>query len=86
MCVNLLPRSDSWDARLLPIEDVKKVIMHHLHRLEQEGMVDSKNDYQEIINAIAKVCIVAEREARQIIVMHCRQCLYVFVSNASGMQ
>lgn len=58
VCVNLLPRSDSWDARLLPIEDVKKVIMHHLHTLEQEGMVDSKNDYQEIINAIAKVCIV----------------------------
>ena len=29
---------------------------------------------------------IAEREARQIIVMHCRQCLYVFVSNASGMQ
>lgn len=58
VCVNLLPRSDSWDARLLPIEDVKKVIMHHLHTLEQEGMVDSTNDYQEIINAIAKVCIV----------------------------
>jgi len=58
VCVNLLPRSDSWDARLLPIEDVKKVIMHHLHTLEQEGMVDSKNDYKEIINAIAKVCVV----------------------------
>lgn len=58
MCVNLLPRSDFWDTRLLPIEDVKKVIMHHLHTLEQEGMVDSKNDYQEIINAIAKVCVV----------------------------
>lgn len=58
VCVNLLPRSDSWGTRLLPIEDVKKVIMHQLHTLEQEGMVDSKNDYQEIINAIAKVCIV----------------------------
>ena len=33
-----------------------------------------------------RTCVIAEREARQIIVMHCRQCLYVFVSNASGMQ
>ena len=29
--------------------------MRNLRTLEQEGMVSSKNDYQEIINAIAKV-------------------------------
>ena len=29
--------------------------MRNLRTLEQEGMVNSKNDYQEIINAIAKV-------------------------------
>ena len=29
--------------------------MRNLRTLEQEGMVNSNNDYQEIINAIAKV-------------------------------
>ena len=29
--------------------------MRNLRTLEQEGMVNSKNDYQEVINAIAKV-------------------------------
>ena len=28
--------------------------MRNLRTLEQEGMVNSKNDYQEVINAIAK--------------------------------
>ena len=30
--------------------------MRQLRTLEQEEMVSSKNDYQDIINAIAKVC------------------------------
>ena len=30
--------------------------MRNLRTLETEGMVNSKNDYQEVINAIAKVC------------------------------
>ena len=34
---------------------MKRKIMRNLRTLEQEGMVNSKNDYQEIINAIAKV-------------------------------
>lgn len=29
--------------------------MRNLRTLEQEGMVNSNNDYQEVINAIAKV-------------------------------
>lgn len=32
--------------------------MRNLRTLEQEGLVSSKNDYQEIINAIAQVCYV----------------------------
>lgn len=39
----------------LPLEGMKRKIMRNLRTLEQEGMVNSKNDYQEIINAIAKV-------------------------------
>ena len=31
--------------------------MRQLRTLEQEEMVSSKNDYQEIINAIAKVML-----------------------------
>lgn len=41
----------------LPLEGMKRKIMRNLRTLETEGMVDSKNDYQEIINAIAKVWI-----------------------------
>ena len=33
--------------------------MRNLRTLEQEGMVNSKNDYQEVINAIAKVSVCA---------------------------
>lgn len=39
----------------LPLEGMKRKIMRNLRSLEQEGMVNSKNDYQEIVNAIAKV-------------------------------
>ena len=39
----------------LPLEGMKRKIMRNLRTLEEEGMVNSKNDYQEIINAIAKV-------------------------------
>lgn len=34
---------------------MKRKIMRNLRTLEQEGMVNSNNDYQEVINAIAKV-------------------------------
>ena len=36
---------------------MKRKIMRNLRTLEQEGMVNSKNDYQEIINAIARVSV-----------------------------
>ena len=39
----------------LPLEGMKRKIMRSLRSLEEEGMVNSKNDYQEIVNAIAKV-------------------------------
>ena len=42
-------------SRSLPLEGMKRKIMRNLRTLEQEGMVNSTNDYQEIINAIAKV-------------------------------
>ena len=41
----------------LPLEGMKRKIMRNLRTLEQEGMVNSKNDYQEIINAIARVSV-----------------------------
>lgn len=34
---------------------MKRKIMRNLRTLEQEGMVNSENDYQDIINAIARV-------------------------------
>ena len=39
----------------LPLEGMKRKIMRQLRTLEQEELVSSKNDYQEIISAIAKV-------------------------------
>lgn len=39
----------------LPLEGMKRKIMRQLRTLEQEEMVTSKNDYQDIISAIAKV-------------------------------
>ena len=43
----------------LPLEGMKRKIMRNLRTLETENMVNSKNDYQEIINAIAKVSYAA---------------------------
>ena len=39
----------------MPIEDIKRKVMRNLRTLEKEGMVSLRNDYQEIINAIARV-------------------------------
>ena len=39
----------------LPLEDIKKKIWRNLKVLEGQGLVSVKNDYQDIINAIAKV-------------------------------
>lgn len=50
-----IKRSDSMQGdRNLPLEGMKRKIMRNLRTLEEEGMVNSKNDYQEIVNAIAK--------------------------------
>lgn len=43
-----------YNDRNLPLEGMKRKIMRQLRTLEQEEMVSSKNDYQDIINAIAK--------------------------------
>ena len=45
----------------LPLEGMKRKIMRNLRTLEQEGMVNSNNDYQEVINAIAKASTVRYR-------------------------
>ena len=37
---------------------MKKKIQRNLKVLEQQNLVSSKNDYQEIVNAIAKVGLV----------------------------
>ena len=39
----------------LPIESVKRKIIRNLRVLENQGLVTSKNNYQDIVNAIAKV-------------------------------
>jgi hypothetical protein len=50
-----IKKSDSMSGdRNLPLEGMKRKIMRNLRTLETEGMVNSKNDYQDIINAIAK--------------------------------
>ena len=41
----------------LPLEGMKRKIMRQLRTLEQEEMVTSKNDYQDVISAIAKVSV-----------------------------
>lgn len=38
----------------LPLRDMKKKILRNLKVLEQQKLVSAKNDYQEIVNAIAK--------------------------------
>eukprot|EP00795_Rhopilema_esculentum_P006087 gene6087-11472_t len=38
----------------LPLEDIKKKIWRNLKLLEAQGLVTAKNDYQDIVNAIAK--------------------------------
>lgn len=39
----------------LPLEGLKRKIIRNLRMLESQGVVTIKNDYQDIINAIAKV-------------------------------
>ena len=46
-CLVFLPR--------LSLEGLKRKIIRNLRMLESQGVVTIKNDYQDIINAIAKV-------------------------------
>ena len=39
----------------MSLKEIKKKIYHNLKTLEQQGLVSSKNRYQDIVNAIAKV-------------------------------
>ena len=39
----------------LPLEGLKVKVKRNLKLLEAEGLVSAENDYQELINAIAKV-------------------------------
>ena len=43
----------------LPLEDIKKKIWRNLKLLEAQGLVTAKNDYQDIVNAIAKVWMIS---------------------------
>ncbi|XP_064390864.1 ras GTPase-activating-like protein IQGAP1 isoform X3 [Halichondria panicea] len=53
--LTIMKKSESsFNDRSLPLEGMKRKIMRNLRTLEQEGLVNSKNDYQEIINAIAQ--------------------------------
>lgn len=46
---------------LLSIEEKKRKVTKNLRRLESLGVVDSANQYQEIINEMAKVWQVAQK-------------------------
>ncbi len=39
----------------LPIEGIKRKIIRNLRVLENQGLVTTKNNYQDIVNAIARV-------------------------------
>jgi len=39
----------------LPLEGMKRKVLRNLRLLETENLVSSSDDYQDIINAIAKV-------------------------------
>ena len=39
----------------LPLEGMKRKVLRNLRLLESENLVNSSDDYQDIINAIAKV-------------------------------
>ena len=45
----------------LPLEGMKRKIIRNLRMLESQGVVTIKNDYQDIINAIAKVIYILYR-------------------------
>ena len=44
-----------FSSSRMSLEDMKKSIWRNLKVLEAQGLVSSKNDYQDIVNAIAKV-------------------------------
>ena len=45
----------AFSTSRMSLEDMKKSIWRNLKVLEAQGLVSSKNDYQDIVNAIAKV-------------------------------
>lgn len=43
----------------LPIEDIKRKIIRNLRVLENQEIVTTKNNYQDIVNVIARVRMLA---------------------------
>lgn len=41
----------------LPLEGMKRKVLRNLRLLESDNLVSSSDDYQDIINAIAKVSL-----------------------------
>ena len=45
----------------LPLEGMKRKVLRNLRLLESDNLVSSSDDYQDIINAIAKVLLKSTR-------------------------
>ena len=64
--------SEMIQVNRLPLEGMKRKVLRNLRLLESENLVSSSDDYQDIINAIAKV-----GECQLIVPLLC----YYFISN-----
>ena len=42
----------------LPMEAIKRKIIRNLRVLENQGLVTTKNNYQDIVNAVARVSVM----------------------------
>ncbi|XP_022784321.1 ras GTPase-activating-like protein IQGAP1 [Stylophora pistillata] len=51
---NMAKSTSAYGDNKLPLEGLKRKIIRNLRMLESQGVVTIKNDYQDIINAIAK--------------------------------
>lgn len=51
---NMARSTSAYGDNKLPLEGLKRKIIRNLRMLESQGVVTIKNDYQDIINAIAK--------------------------------
>ena len=59
----------------LPLEDMKRRVKRNLEKLEEHGVVSSKDDYQAIVNMIARVSCQLWYRAR-VTEQRCVRCIF----------